>query len=110
MKLVGRKTVCDEHNPQSVDWSQITYSDLSNKLVYQKHSRLRALARNSYLKSDKPKECAICGYDRHFHVCHIKAINSFSGDTPVTVINDLKNLIALCPNHHWELDIGLLTL
>jgi predicted restriction endonuclease len=24
-------------------------------------------------------------------------------------VNELSNLVALCPNHHWELDHGLLS-
>ena len=48
------------------------------------------------------------GYDKHYEVCHIKAVSDFSEDTPITVINHIDNLVALCPNHHWEFDNGLL--
>ena len=105
-----RSRYCTEHNPQYVDWSQVTFANINSKRVYQKHSRIRNLARNAYLKSDKPKECVICGYDKHFHVCHIKPISSSTEDAPVSTINNLNNLIALCPNHHWELDNGTLML
>jgi hypothetical protein len=110
VQIKYRRTYCDECNPQRVDWSQVTFANINSKRIYQKHSRIRNLARNAYLKLDKPKECVICGYDKHFHVCHIKPISSFTEDVPVSTINNLNNLIALCPNHHWELDNGTLTL
>jgi predicted restriction endonuclease len=78
--------------------------------AYQINSRIRELARNIYRQSDKPKQCLICGYYLHYEVCHIKSISDFSPDTPISIVNDLSNLIALCPNHHWELDNGHLTL
>lgn len=60
-------------------------------------------AKTCFLKSSKPKKCAVCGYDKHYEIAHIKAVADFDDDT-------LDNLIALCPNHHWEYDNGLLDL
>lgn len=54
--------------------------------------------------------CKICGYDKHVEICHIKSISSFTPQTLISVINDVENLICLCPNHHWEFDNGLLGL
>lgn len=67
-------------------------------------SNIRAHAQKLYLKSDKPKCCIVCGYDKHYQVSHIKAVSEFSGDSTIKEINDINNLIALCPNHHWEFD------
>ena len=50
-------------------------------------------------------KCNICGYDKHVEIAHIKSVSEFSGDTK---INDINNLISLCPNHHWEFDNGVL--
>ena len=58
----------------------------------------------------KPQQCAICGYDRHVEVCHIKSIADFSDNALLSEINSKANLVYLCPNHHWELDNGFLTL
>jgi predicted restriction endonuclease len=58
--------------------------------------------------SDKEKVCAICGYSNHVELCHIKSIAHFSETAALEEINSLSNLIYLCPNHHWELDNGLL--
>lgn len=67
-------------------------------------SAIQKYARIVYMNSDKPKKCAICGYDKHFEVVHIKSVSSFSDDTLISEINDIENLVALCPNHHWEYD------
>lgn len=110
--IAKSRTYCDQcfHATQSVDWSNITYGELSGRYKYQKNSRIRDLARTIYNKSGLLKECMVCGYDKHYHVCHKKSISSFTEDTLVSEINDLNNLAALCPNHHWELDHGHLTL
>lgn len=54
--------------------------------------------------------CKVCGYDKHVEVCHKQSVSSFHGDTLIKDINVLTNLVALCPNHHWEYDNGLLQL
>lgn len=52
--------------------------------------------------------CVICSYSKIVNVCHIKGISTFPPETMVSEINALSNLTVLCPNHHWELDHGLL--
>lgn len=98
--------LCDNCNPLIKDWNNITYGEAKSKRKYQVHSRIRDLARNVYAKSTKPKYCANCGYSKHYEICHIKPIESYSDDTKIAEINDIHNLIALCPNCHWELDYG----
>jgi hypothetical protein len=75
-----------------------------------RYNQIRQISRKNYMRSDRPKCCAVCGYDKHIEICHIKDIASFSKTTLVSEINDLSNLIALCRNHHWELDHGYLTI
>lgn len=67
-------------------------------------------ARRVYTAAQGPEYCMRCGYSTFYDVCHIKDVASFSDDTKIKVINDLRNLIALCPNHHREFDKGLLKL
>lgn len=61
-------------------------------------------------RSGLKKECLICKYDKHVEICHRTAVKDFPDDTLIQVINDKKNLVALCPNHHWEFDNGFLKL
>lgn len=49
-------------------------------------------------------KCQHCGYDIHVEISHRKAIASFSLDTLINTINHPSNLLALCPNCHWEYD------
>ncbi len=67
-------------------------------------SKIQSHARSTYECSDKPKKCIICGYDKHYEVAHIKSVSSFNGNCLVSEINHINNLMALCPNHHWEYD------
>ena len=60
------------------------------------------------LRKERPElTCDWCSYDKHVECCHLQGVAIFSDDTPVSVINDPKNLRWLCPNCHWELDHGL---
>ena len=36
------------------------------------------------------------------------SISNFSPDTPIKFVNDMRNLVLLCPNAHWEFDHGIL--
>lgn len=67
-------------------------------------STIQKYARIIYKNSNKPKECIVCKYNKHFEVAHIKAVSDFNDDILISKINDIDNLIALCPNHHWEYD------
>lgn len=49
-------------------------------------------------------QCVRCGYDKHIEIAHIHPISEFPEHTLISVINDPSNLIALCPNCHWEFD------
>lgn len=71
---------------------------------------IRQLSRRKYLLSNRPKECLVCGYSKHFDVAHVREVKSFPETAFVSEINDLDNLVALCKTHHWELDHGELTL
>lgn len=104
-----KRTVCSDCNP-AVDWSTVTFGELKGRYKYQKSSRVRALARNAYLNSGLPQYCINCGYDKHFEVCHIKGIATYSDEALVTEINCMSNLLALCKNCHWEFDQGMLSL
>jgi len=68
--------------------------------------RIRDHAKNKFNALDIKKECKICGYDFYVELAHIKPIHKFKLTTKIKKINDVKNLVYLCPNHHKELDKG----
>lgn len=106
-----RRKYCDKCIQEAkVDWSKVTLKEVKDKRQYQSYSRIRDLARKSYENSNKPKYCIRCNYNKHYEVHHIIPISSFEESTPISEINDLNNLIALCPNCHWELENGLFQL
>lgn len=71
-------------------------------------SDIQKNARIIFNESNKECKCAICGYSNHIEIAHIKAVSEFEDSSLISEINDINNLIALCPNHHWEYDNGLL--
>lgn len=73
-----------------------------------RHAGVRDHARKVYKNSGEPKCCYVCGYSTYVEICHIKSIASFPLNTLINEVNDIKNLVALCPNHHKELDKGLI--
>lgn len=112
VEIKAQRKYCDEHNPQKINWDSITIQDTTNTSSFNanRYRKIRDHSRSTYLKSDKPKYCVNCGYTNHFDVCHIKDIKDFDKNTPISVVNSLDNLIALCPNCHWEFDKGILKL
>jgi hypothetical protein len=86
--------------------SNLTKEELFNRYSSWQTARssIQKDARNIYENSNRPKQCICCGYNKHYEVAHIKAVSEFNDDTLISEINDTKNLIALCPNHHWEYD------
>lgn len=104
----SRKKCCNNCNPNTQDWSLQTLEETREKRNYQVNSRIRELARKVFEKSGIEKKCVHCGYDKHIEICHIKGISEFDKNTVISEINDINNLIALCPNCHWELDNNLL--
>lgn len=104
----SRSYVCTDCNPNKVDWSRRTVGEIQYAAKYQVSAALRTVARRVFKESQRPRICQNCGYEKHVEICHIQAINSFPPDTPVSVVSGPDNLVALCPNCHWEFDHGLL--
>jgi hypothetical protein len=73
-----------------------------------RYSPIRARCRRVYEKSERPKCCLNCGYDKHYEVCHIKPISEFPLESLISEINSRENTVALCPNCHWEFDHGFI--
>ena len=90
------------------DWSKTTISDLGVTDFRDRHSRIRSHSRYVYKTNNGKMSCHECGFDAHINICHIKPVNLFPLDTPISIVNSYDNLIALCPNHHWLFDHGQL--
>ena len=76
----------------------------------QKYSNIRSIARNYAKYLPNKHACQNCGYDKHIEIAHIKSISSFNENDMLIDVNNENNLLALCPNCHWELDNGHLTI
>lgn len=84
---------------------------LKDRKNYQSYrSAIRKLAEAAYKNSNKPCECYICKYNKHIEIAHIKAVSEFDNSATIAEINSIDNLVALCPNHHWEYDHGMIKL
>ena len=106
-----RRSYCKDCDPTKPhNFSGLTIGEIRSRTNYQANAWLRKLARRAFYSSDKPKHCYRCGYSKHFEVCHAKPIQFFPEDTKIETVNSLSNLVALCPNCHWEFDHGLLSL
>ena len=80
-----------------------------NEAIYSQHHRSSAYAlvrtrARTIAKKLGLDSCKFCGYNKHVEIAHIKGISTFTGDTLISVINGEDNLMALCPNCHWEFD------
>jgi len=93
----------------SKDWSGVTLGELRIKRKANGDATVWAHAKRVFFASPLPKECWICGYFKHIDVCHIKPVAGFADATLICEINNLKNLMGLCRNHHWEFDHGQLS-
>lgn len=89
-----------------------TKGDLfSNRKNWQSaRTSIQKWARRVYFESGKTKGCFICGYDKHTEICHIKSVSDFPDSATIKEINNIENLVPLCPTHHWEFDEGILKL
>jgi len=106
IQISERRTVCDSCIPNQVDWSHRTLGEVQIAAKYQINAVGRDLARQSYKRSGCPRICQNCGYSKHVEICHIKAVKDFPIDTPMSIVSGIDNLVALCPNCHWEFDHG----
>ena len=73
-------------------------------------SAIRRHAHRNFFFHCTDKRCQNCGYEKYIEVCHIKSVSDHEDSTLISTINDISNLIGLCPNCHWEFDHGLLKL
>lgn len=104
-------SLCEERSIQR--WENATLGEmkgLGNANAGGRYPYIREMSRKKYIASGQPLRCKECDYSLHVDICHIKEIKSFPLTTEVSEVNNINNLVALCKNHHWELDNGYLNL
>lgn len=99
-----QSTSCKSCNPRFTNWTKVTLADLEASRY--KHARIRDVSRKAFIASGRAMKCIVCSYTNHVDVAHVKPVSEFSKDTSISDVNSLDNLVALCRNHHWELDHG----
>lgn len=98
-QLKSGRTVCDECIMPDMTLGEAIYKNHHPSSAF---ALVRSRARRA--TNHLEKSCAHCGYSKHVEICHIKAVSSYPLETKLSVVNDLSNLILLCPNCHWEFD------
>lgn len=84
-----------------------------HKYLSTKCGEIRRDARKTIEESKREKVCEYCHnheFDDILEVHHLKGILEFDRSATVAEINDINNLVWLCPNHHKMLEMGLITL
>jgi rRNA maturation protein Nop10 len=92
------------------EFGEKTIKEFNSTYARHRYQSIRNHAHRVARINDMKKECPFCDYSNHVELCHIKDIKDFDKNTKLKVVNSLDNLIYLCPNHHWDLDHGLLHL
>lgn len=105
-----RRKHCDTHSVRTIATNQITVREIQRRAKFQANARIRQMARRVYRDRGLPLRCCICGYSTQMEICHKRSIAEFPVYALVSEVNAQDNLVCLCPNHHWELDHGLLSL
>jgi hypothetical protein len=99
-----RKTVIKPTQQREIiDWGLMTRKGLRDRSTSYQSART-TVRRHAYKAFVGHRECAICGYSTHIEVAHLRPVASFLHSATLNEINHPNNLIAFCPNHHWEFD------
>ena len=102
---------CDECKGKNKIDNKTKGECFENKKYWQMaRSQITKNARKIYIFNNGERKCFVCGYNTYVEICHKKAVKDFEDSVTIREINDINNLVALCPNHHKELDLGLLKL
>jgi hypothetical protein len=68
-----------------------------------KLAAMRGLGR-SWNKQILLEPCAHCGYNKHVQLAHKRPLTDFPDTALLEEVHSPDNVIALCPNCHWEFD------
>lgn len=102
-RLTHNSKLCNKCYQITISPKKLIFTNIKNS-NWGTSPYVRQHARKMYKNSGRPNYCAICRYDKHIEICHIKDIRSYVEGTLYEIINQDNNLIALCKNCHWEFD------
>lgn len=102
---------CLPHSKRPLKPQTITKGELFAKRSGWQSARthIRVHAYRVWSRTGQPHSCVMCAYSKHFEVCHIRAVAEFPDSATIQEVNAPSNLLALCPNCHWEFDHGFIT-
>ncbi len=110
-------SACYMKRPKSLKPLSSNFSRKTKQQVFREsaswqaaRSSIQRHARKMLLNKGAESACELCGYSKHVDVAHRRAVKDFPNSATIAEINDPKNLVRLCPNHHWEFDHGVLIL
>jgi len=112
-KISSQRTYCEQcYKEQGFkkDYDKMTLEDCKKRGSNLYHAVIRVHARKRAQVFGLLDKCRVCNYSIFVECCHIKSIASYPINTLISVVNDITNLVGLCPNHHAEFDKGLLKL
>lgn len=105
---------CYKQNRKSnIKAKTLGYFIEGKKYLGSKCTEIRKDAKRTIEESYVEKTCAYCHnheFDGILEVHHIKGILEFDKSATIEEINDINNLVWLCPNHHRMLELGLIKL
>lgn len=105
---------CIELKHEKIKLKTLGYYIDGHKYLTIKCSEIRKDARRTIENSNKVKHCCFCGnnheFDEILDVHHIKGILKFPSSATIGEINNIDNLMWVCPSHHKMLEKGLITL
>lgn len=107
------KTCSDKKKRNNIKEKTLGYFIDGKKYLTSKCGDIRRDARKTIEESKRERVCAYCHnheFDDILEVHHIKGILEFDRTATIREINDEKNLVWLCPNHHKMLEMGLIKL
>ena len=115
--ITSNLTLCSDNCKIEFSLKNGKLSNMSKKELFEKYavwqtarSQIVKHARSLFKMLNIERKCVICGYENHIEVAHIIAVKDFPDYALISEINNKNNLVALCPNHHWEFDNGILSL
>jgi len=87
---------------KSEEFGERIISSFISTYARHRYQVIRSHAKTIARINNLQKKCKICDYFKHAELCHLIPISKFPKNTKISVVNDITNLVYLCPTHHWE--------